>query len=205
MSVAPLWLARGLLLDRKLVRAPDDRLASEYLAASALGALFSAMTGALVGVVVCVGVIAGVAVVRRNSADPSGVPGRDLRNAAILAVAGGILLLGIPESILAWANLRYGFGAAESTLTAYGDRFGLSLIRQLLLGVAVVCALAVPIALWRHRRRLAEVRWLALIAAGVVVATGALATSLTLLILGGLTVAFVGVLWSQQKGGDRGR
>jgi hypothetical protein len=194
LSAGTFWLARGLLLDRKFVRAPDDRLASEYLAAGALSALFSAMTGALVGVVVSVGVIAGVAVGRRDSADPSGTPGRDLRNAAMLALAGGVLLLGAPESILVWAKWQYGFGAAETTLTAYADRFGLSLIRLPLLGVAAACAMAVPTAIWRHRRRLDGVRGLAVIAAGVVAAMGALATSVTLLILAGLTVALIGVL-----------
>ncbi|MGL5810516.1 MAG: hypothetical protein ACRCYQ_11275 [Nocardioides sp.] len=194
LSLATLWLARGLWLDRGLVAAPDDRLASEYLGAGLLAALFSAMTGAVAGVAVTAGLVAGVAAIRRRTADPLGTPARDLRNAAVVTLAGSVGLLGVPEAIRAWARWRYGFGAEESTVAASADRFGLIVLEPLLLVVAAACALTVPAVAWWHRRRLSQVRGLALIAGGVPVAAGALAGSLALLVVGGLALAFVGAL-----------
>jgi hypothetical protein len=156
LSLAALLLVRGLWLDRGPLRARDDRLTSSYLGASLLTLLFSAMTGAVPGALLACGVVAGLAVLRRGAADVRGVAGSHLRAAALAAVAAGGLFLGVSESYATFAHWRFGYSISGSTVGDYAAARGADIVVPLVFGLAVVGALAVPVTIWRQRRRLAE-------------------------------------------------
>ncbi|QIK68052.1 hypothetical protein G7072_18395 [Nocardioides sp. HDW12B] len=184
VSLAALWFLRGLWSDRQLLRGRDDRLTGEYLAAGLLGTLFSALAGTPVGVAVCSLAVLLLAVVRRDAADPEGPPGRDLRNAAFVALAGGMLHLGVVETFDVWAQWRLGLSEAEELRAAYADSLGADVVGRPLLVVATVAALAVPAAIVRHRNVLHHVRFTALAVCASPVAVGAMAGSTVLVGIG---------------------
>lgn len=184
VSLAALWFLRGLWSDRRLLRGRDDRLTGEYLAAGLLGTLFSALAGTPVGVVACSSAVLLLAVVRRDAADREGPAGRDLRNAAFVALAGGMLHLGVVETFDIWAQWRLGLGEPEDVRTAYADSLGADVVGPLLLVVATVAALAVPAAIGRHRGVLHDVRFTALAVCAAPVAVGAMAGSTVLVGIG---------------------
>lgn len=185
VSLAALWFLRGLWVDRRLLRARDDRLAGEYLAGALLGTLFSALAGTPVGVAVCATAVLMLAVVRRDTADPEGPAGRDLKNAAFVALAGGMLLLGLLESLDIWAQWSLGLGEPADHRAAYAaDELGADVLGQALLVVATVAALTVTAAIVRHRNVLHEVRFTALSVCAVPVAVGAMTGSTVLLAVG---------------------
>lgn len=182
VTLAALWFLRGLLADRRLLRARDDRLAGEYLAGALLGTLFSALAGTPVGVAVCAAAVLVLAVVRRDTADPEGPAGRDLKNAAFVALAGGMLLLGVRECLDIWAQWTLGLGEPAEHRAAYAaDELGADVLGQALLVLATVASLAVTVAIVRHRDTLHEVRFTALAACAAPFAVGAMTGSLVLL------------------------
>lgn len=203
VTLAALWFLRGLVADRRLLRARDDRLAGEYLAGALLGTLFSALAGTPVGVAVCAAAVLVLAVVRRDAADPEGPAGRDLRNAAFVALAGGMLLLGVLECLDIWAQWTLGLGEPEPVRTAYADeKLGADVLGPALLVVATVAALAVTAAILRHRHVLHEVRFTALSVCVVPVAVGAMTGSTVLLVVGAGSFVLALVLSLRTPGGE---
>ncbi len=184
VSLAALWFLRGLWSDRALLRARDDRLTGEYLAGALLGTLFSALAGTPVGVAVCSAGVLLLALARRDTADAEGPAGRDLKNAALVALAGGTLLLGVMESLDIWAQWSLGLGTPDAARTAYAEDLGAGVLGQVLLVVATVAALTVTAAIVRHRDVLHEVRFTALSVCAAPVAVGAMTGSLVLLGVG---------------------
>jgi hypothetical protein len=133
------------------LQARDDRLTSSYLGASLLTLLFSAMTGALPGVL-----LAGLAVLRRNAPDVRGVAGAHLRAAAMATLAATGTYLGVSESYATFAHWRFGYSISDSQVAAYATARGAGIVVPLVFGLAVVAALVVPLTIWRQRRRLSE-------------------------------------------------
>ena len=156
LSLATLLLVRGLWLDRVPLPARDDRLTSSYLGASLLTLLFSAMTGAVLGVLVAGGTVAGLAVLRRGAPDVRGVPGARLRAAAMASIAASGIYLGVSESYAMFAQWRLGYSITDGQVASYAATRGADIVVPLVFGLAVVGGLVVPVTIWRHRRRLSE-------------------------------------------------
>lgn len=185
VTLAALWFLRGLVADRRLLRARDDALTSEYLGGALLGALFCALAGSPVGVAVCASAVLALAVIRRDAADVEGPAGRDLRNAAFVALAGGVLLLGVLESLDIWAQWTLGLGSPEPERSAYAaEELGAAALGSALLVVATLASLAVTVAIVRHRDTLHEVRFTALAVCAAPLACGAMTGSQVLLGVG---------------------
>lgn len=205
VSLAALWFLRGLWADRRLLRARDDRLAGEYLAGALLGTLFSALAGTPVGVAVCAAAVLMLAVVRRDTADPEGPAGRDLKNAAFVALAGGVLLLGVMECLDIWAQWSLGLVSPEVERTAYAaEELGADVLGPVLLVVATVASLAVTAAIVRHRDVLHEVRFTALSVCAAPVAVGAMTGSVVLLGVGAGSFVLALALSLRRPGRDDG-
>lgn len=154
LSLATLLLARGLVRDRVAIVAPDDHLASRYLAASGFAMLACTFTGAVPGAVVASAVFLAVPLLRRHHADPNGEAHRDGLTAAFVALGASFALLVGRQSFGTYQRWSDGYGASERQLDAYiADHHGTVLVLVLQV-VAVVGALLVPYVIWRHRRRL---------------------------------------------------
>ena len=80
------------------------------------------------GVAVCATAVLLLALARRDTADVEGPAGRDLRNAALVALAGGMLFLGVLECFDVWAQWSLGVGSPEAARTSYADDHGAAVL-----------------------------------------------------------------------------
>jgi hypothetical protein len=153
LSIASLLLVRGLLADRPLLRGRDDRVAGEYLGGGLLGMFVCVICGAFPGLLVATGVAAAVPWFRRNSADVQDAAGRDLRNAVFTVLVTHVLLVGVRETYGVYLAWDEGYGASAARVAAFRDDHGGQFVMPLALLLAVAASLLLPLALWRHRRR----------------------------------------------------
>ena len=144
-----------------------------------------------------------LAVVRRDTADAEGPAGRDLKNAAFVALAGGMLLLGVAGVPRHLGPVEPGARRAGGARAAYAaEELGADVLGQALLVVATVAALAVTAAIVRHRDTLHEVRFTALGVCAAPVAVGAMTGSTVLLGVGAASFVLALVLSLRRRDPD---